>query len=125
LAVFGAHMRGLPLCSQLETLGGCFLREDQTAPVYRMFALDAKRPGVIRVDTHGATLALEVWELPLSQIGILLTRIPSPLCLGTVFLLDQSSICGFLCETVATTGKTDITHFGGWRRWLLHAPSSE
>ena len=44
LFCIGAHMSGLPLNWQLTAVGGRFLRETQTQPVYRLFAL-GNRPG--------------------------------------------------------------------------------
>ncbi len=118
LAVFGAHMRGLPLEKQLRTLGGEFLREDRTAPEYRMVDLDGKRPGVFRAQTGGESLALEVWQLPQSKVGNLMVQIPSPLGLGRVRLFSGNEILGFLCEPAPVAGCRDITQTGGWRFWL-------
>ncbi len=117
LAVFGAHMRGLPLEGRLRALGGVFLREDRTAPRYRMAALDTLRPGVWQVATGGAALDLEVWSLPIPAFGFLLAEIPSPLGLGIIRLANDSEVTGFLCEASACEGKTDITPHGGWRAW--------
>jgi allophanate hydrolase len=118
LAVFGAHMRGLPLSARLVELGGEFLREATTAPQYQMVALDALRPGVIRRTSGGSEIALEVWSLPAESLGILLGEIPSPLGLGRVQLSDGREICGFLCEAYAAEGKLDISALGGWRSHL-------
>ena len=118
LAVFGAHMRGLPLESRLLALGGRFLSENRTASLYRMVALDALRPGVFQVQEQGASLDLEIWELPISSLGTLLAEIPAPLGLGRVWLETGEDVCGFLCEFAETLGKRDITEFRGWRQAL-------
>lgn len=115
IGVFGAHMRGLPLSSQLEEMGGEFLREDRTAPSYRMVALDHLRPGVFRAGGGGQSIELEVWRLPVEAVGRLLAGIPAPLGLGKILLLDGREICGFLCEECAVRGKEDISAHGGWR----------
>jgi allophanate hydrolase len=115
LGVFGAHMRGQPLEHRLLALGGKFLCQAKTAPVYRMVALDAMRPGVFRVKEGGASLELEIWELPRAAFGELLAEIPAPLGLGRVLLENETEVCGFLCEPAAAAHKPDITHCGGWR----------
>ena len=53
LAVVGAHLSGMPLNGELKACGGRFLQEAQTAPDYRLFALDTQppKPGLLRV--HG------------------------------------------------------------------------
>lgn len=120
IAVCGAHMSGLPLNWQLTDLGGEFVRAASTAPTYRMFALDDKRPGLVRVAEGGCSLELEIWRLPEVAVGSFLAGIPSPLGLGHVQLDDGSDICGFLCEAVATAHKPDITAHGGWRGWVRY-----
>ncbi len=47
-----------------------------------------------------------------------LFALPSPLCLGTVQLADDTAIPGFLCEELATRDSPDITRWGGWRAYL-------
>jgi allophanate hydrolase len=121
LVVCGAHMRGLPLNGQLTALGGRFVREAATAPVYRMLALPPAsglpaRPGLVRAD-DGASLPVEVWALPVDRLGELLLQVKPPLGLGTALLADGETCPGFICEAV-TNGATDITAHGGWRNWL-------
>ncbi|MFA7343678.1 MAG: allophanate hydrolase [Terrimicrobiaceae bacterium] len=118
IAVCGAHMSGLPLNHQLISRRAEFARATKTAPVYRMFALDENRPGLVRVPDGGASLELEVWRVPSAEAGPFLAAIPSPLGLGRILLEDGTAVCGFLCEQIATTGKQDISSHGGWRAWL-------
>jgi len=118
IAVCGAHMTGLPLNHQLTERGGNLVRVTKTAPVYRMFALDEKRPGLVRCKEGGASLELEVWKLPVREAGSFLAGIPAPLGLGRVLLEDGTDVCGFLCEACAVDDKPEITGHGGWRRWI-------
>jgi len=118
MAVCGAHMSGLPLNSQLTSRHAELVRITKTAPVYRMFALDDKRPGLVRVPDGGGALELEIWRISSTQAGAFLDEIPSPLGLGRIQLDDGTDVCGFLCEQVATRDKPDITAHGGWRAWL-------
>lgn len=118
IAVCGAHMSGLPLNGQLTSRRGELVRTAKTSPVYRMFALDEKRPGLVRVPDGGSALELEVWRLPATEAGSFLAGIPSPLGLGRIQLDDGTDVCGFLCEQIAIRDKPDITEHGGWRTWL-------
>jgi allophanate hydrolase len=115
LFCIGAHMSGLPLNGQLTAVGGRFLRETQTQPVYRLLAL-GNRPAMIRA-ADGAAINGEVWALPTAAIGVLLAQVPPPLGFGTV-TLDDGPCLGFLAESAGVLDATDITHLGGWRAWL-------
>ena len=121
LAVVGAHLRGLPLNGQLVERGARFLQATTTAPLYRLFALPGTtplKPGMVRVPDGGVAIALELWALPMSQVGSFLALIPAPLGLGSLTLADGSSVHGFLCESHALTGAQDISYHGGWRAFL-------
>lgn len=120
VALFGAHMRGLPLNRDIVRLGGKFMRTIKTAPTYRCFLLPGAiaRPGVLRVDKEGAAIEAEIWSMPPDAFGRLVASIPPPLGFGTILLADGSQVNGFLVEAIATIGARDITHFGGWRGFL-------
>jgi len=47
-----------------------------------------------------------------------MTKVPRPLAIGTIELIDGSWVKGFLCEGYAVQGARDITGFGGWRGFL-------
>ena len=44
IAVVGAHLSGMPLNGELKSFGARFLEATQTAPDYRLFALNGKPP---------------------------------------------------------------------------------
>jgi allophanate hydrolase len=118
IALVGAHMRGLALNGQIAALGGRFVREARTAPVYRLYALPGgARPGLVRA-APGASIALELWDMPSEAVGRFLAAIPFPLGLGLIEIEDGAPVTGFLCEAAATAGAEDVTSFGGWRAWL-------
>jgi allophanate hydrolase len=121
IAVVGAHMKGLPLNGQLTDRGGRLEAATRTAPLYRLYALPGgppQRPGLVRIAQGGAAIELEVWSLPADAFGSFVSAIPAPLGIGTITLADGSTVRGFLCESYATAGATDITRFGGWRAYL-------
>ena len=121
LAVVGAHLTGMPLNGQLTTRGATLRETTTTAPCYRLHALPGTRPpkpALQRVAGGGAAIALEVWDVPLREIGALLALIPAPLGLGSVELVDGRHVHGFICEGHALADAADITAFGGWRAYV-------
>lgn len=121
LAVCGAHMSGLPLNWQLTERNARLSAVTFSAPEYKLYALPGGppyRPGMVRVTQGGASIALEVWEMPLEHYGSFVAGIPAPLGIGTVRLIDGSAVQGFVCESVATQEAKDISHLGGWRNYL-------
>ncbi len=118
VVVCGAHMTGLPLNARLVDRGGRLVEATATAPVYRMVDLGDGRPGLERV-AAGAAIEVEVWELPIEGFGALVAEIPPPLGIGSVRLASGRDVKGFLCEAVAAREATDITSYGGWRRYLV------
>jgi allophanate hydrolase len=121
LAVCGAHMSGLPLNAQLTNLGATFVTAAKTAAKYQFYALAGGpplRPGLIRSDHAGASIALEIWSLPKAAIGTFLEGIPAPLGIGSIELSDGSWVKGFLCETSGVHGATNISDLADWRKFL-------
>lgn len=121
VAVCGAHMVGLPLNHQLTGRGATFLRKTRTTPAYALYALPGGpplRPGMIRTARGGAAIEVEVWSVPAAEFGSFVNGIGPPLTIGKVELEDGSRVSGFICEAYAAEGASDITSFGGWRRYL-------
>ena len=122
VAVVGAHLAGMLLNSQLTERGATLVRQAQTSADYRLYALAGTvppKPGMLRVPTGtGVCIALEVWSLPVSQYGSFVGLIPQPLCIGTLNLADGTQVQGFVCEPQSLVGATDISAFGGWRKYI-------
>jgi hypothetical protein len=120
LAVAGAHLSGQPLNHQLTSRGAKLDRSTTTASRYRLYALDTEppKPGVVRVASDGAALEVEVWSLGAAAFGDFVARLPQPMAIGRVELVDGSFVSGFLVEPIALEGAADITAFGSWRSYL-------
>jgi allophanate hydrolase len=121
VVVCGAHMSGLPLNHQLRDRGARLVRATQTAPHYRFYALPGgppKRPGLVRVASEGAAIAVEVWSVPEEHFGSFVAGIPAPLGIGKVELSDGSRCSGFICEAYAIEGAQEITSLRSWRTYL-------
>ncbi len=121
IAVVGAHLSGLPLNRELIELGAIFLREAETVPAYRLFALPAAnppKPGLLRVaPREGRAVAAEIWALDAAAFGQFVAKTPPPLTIGTIEFSDGASVKGFLVEAEAVKGAQDISVFGGWRAY--------
>jgi len=129
LLVCGAHLEGLALHWQLADRGAVLREKTHTAPVYRMYAMPAigsipPRPALIRDDSSGTAIAVEVWELEPSAFGDFVAKIPGPLGIGKVMLDSGEEVPGFIAEPRAVDGAEEITRFGGWKRWL-NPPTSD
>jgi allophanate hydrolase len=122
VAVVGAHLSGMPLNSQLTERGARLVSSTLTAPHYRLYALAGTvppKPGLLRVTPgEGASIALELWDMPLEHYGSFVALVPSPLSIGTLELADGGRVQGFLCEAQALQGAQDITQHGGWRAFV-------
>ncbi|AOZ91074.1 allophanate hydrolase [Paenibacillus crassostreae] len=117
LAVCGLHMQGYALEKQMLDCDARFVRTDHTAPTYKMLRLKSEpaKPGLIRVDSKGHSIELEVWKIRLSKLGQFMRQIPQPLGIGKVTLQDGSTVNGFICESYIEGESEDISEFGGWR----------
>jgi allophanate hydrolase len=121
VAVCGAHMSGLPLNPQLTSRGAWLLAATHTAPEYHLYALPGGppyRPGLLRVAEGGAAIEIEIWRMPVEEFGSFVAAIPSPLGIGRLRDANGTEVSGFLCEAHALAQATDITQYGGWRRYL-------
>ncbi|MDX8438965.1 allophanate hydrolase [Mesorhizobium australafricanum] len=121
LVVVGAHLSGMPLNGQLKEAGARFCRAMRTASSYKLYELAGQampKPGLVRVGNGGTAIEVEVWRLPAAAFGHFVAAVPPPLGIGSIELDDGSTAKGFLVESVGLLGASDISSFGGWRRFL-------
>ncbi|PWY68573.1 amidase signature enzyme [Aspergillus sclerotioniger CBS 115572] len=123
LAVVGAHLSGLPLNKNWVVREARLVAATTTAPCYRLFATQTgssiPKPGLKRVGDGGASIEVEVWELPLRKVGGFLAIVPPPLGIGSIELQDGRWVQGFICDA------KDITRFGGWRNYVQSSRGSD
>jgi len=121
LAVVGAHLAGMPLHWQLTSREARLVMRTRTAPAYKLYAMVGSaplKPALVHVGDGGASIELEVYELPLEAFGSFVVEVPAPLAIGTVVLEDGSSVKGFVAEPRALDGAEDVTAHGGWRAYI-------
>jgi len=58
--------------------------------------------------------------MPADGFGRFVAAIPPPLSIGTLRLVDGSTVKGFLVEAEAVKDAQDISHHGGWRGYLAN-----
>ncbi len=118
IAVVGAHLRGMPLHDDLVVRGAELVEQTTTDASYRLFALAGTvppKPGLRRVHAGGAEIEVEVYRMPLEQVGGFLATVAAPLAIGQVTLADGRVVHGFVCEPQGFDDAVDITAYGGWR----------
>lgn len=118
LAVNGNLMRGLRRNDNLTRTNAIFLRETSTAPIYKLYSVNDKHPGMIRVSEGGAKIIVEIWSVPPIGFADLLQNEPDGLSIGKVILENGEKTLGIIAEPVLVQGMRDISHYGGWRAYI-------
>ncbi len=117
LAVNGTLMRGLELNPNMLAVGAEFVREDETVPNYRIYSINDRHPGMVRVAEDGVAVAVEVWAVPPAGLASILLKEPAGLSIGKVRLANGDEILGVLAEPILCVGMREISEHGGWRAY--------
>ena len=117
LAVNGTLMRGLELNPNLLAVNATFVREIKTEPAYRLWSINDRHPAMVRAETGGIAVAVEIWSVPPEGLASILLKEPPGLAIGKVKLSDGSEVLGVLGEPILCAGQKEITSFGGWRNY--------
>ena len=117
IAVCGLHKKGYPLESQLTELGARYLESTKTIPEYELYELNTNppKPGIVYNETAGASIEVDLFELPVSKFGKFIRQVKEPLCIGNVKLIDGRSVHGFLCEAYAIKDAKNLTAVGSYK----------
>jgi hypothetical protein len=110
-------MRGLELNGNLQKVGAVFVREDVTAPIYRLWSIGDRHPAMLRVSENGQAIALEIWSVTPDALGAILLSEPAGLCIGKIVLANGQEVLGVLGEPFLCEGQREITSYGGWRAY--------
>ena len=116
-AVNGTLMRGLELNGNLQKVGAIFVRDDLTAPIYRLWSIRDRHPAMLRVSQDGQAIALEIWSITLDALGEILLSEPAGLCVGKIILANGQEVLGVLGEPFLCEGQKEISTYGGWRAY--------
>ncbi len=118
LAVNGTLMRGLELNANMQRAGAVFVREDRTAPCYRVWTVGDRHPAMLRSTNGGVAVELELWDVPGDGVVQILESEPPGLTVGKVLLADGSQVLGVVGEPYILEGEREITEFGSWRSYV-------
>lgn len=118
LAVNGTLMRGFALNRNLLRVHASFMREDRTDRHYRLWSINDVHPAMYRVTGEGASIALEIWDVPAAGLISVLENEPPGLCVGKVRLANGETVLGVLGEPYLCEGMREITALGGWRAYV-------
>ena len=123
LAVNGTLMRGQPLNGNLLRVGAKFVREDITAPCYRLWAVNRQYPAMMRDEQLGTSIQVEIWKISESGVLHILAVEPAGLSIGKVELISGNYVLGVVAESYILAHQEEITQYGGWRAYLAQLQS--
>lgn len=109
--------------------GATFIGPASTSPNYRFFAVRDEFPGLFPVDSGGASIDGELYEMPDEMLfDRLLPQEPKELELGSIQLADGSTVRGMILRAdriVAGDKVIDIADLGGWRAYQAHLAANK
>lgn len=118
LAVNGTLMQGLELNPNMIQAGAIFVREADTAPIYRLWSIQDVHPAMMQVTEDGVAIALEIWAVPPEGLSQILMQEPPGLCIGKIVLADGEVVLGVLGEPFLCQNQLEISQWGGWRSYI-------
>ena len=126
IAVNGTLMNGFEDNANMLEVGASFIREARTAPIYRLWSISGRHPGMMRATatSGGAAIEVEIWEINAEGIVQILDAEPDGLSIGWISMEDASKVLGVLAEPHAIEGMDEITRFGGWRAYAKEHSTS-
>jgi allophanate hydrolase len=119
LVVAGAHLLGEAREHEVTECGGRYVATTRTAARYRLHLVsaDPPRPGLVRTDSGGAAIEVDVWALPPDGWTRFVARGVETLAVGRIELEDGTIRPGFVAAATTDQHLPDLTPFGGWRAW--------
>ena len=111
IAVCGLHKKGYLLENQLTVQGAVFIEKTKTAEKYKLYKLNSTpvKPGMVRDEEHGTYIEVDVYDIPVANLGIFMKQVKPPLYIGEIELADGRWVKGFVCEPYAVKNAEDIS----------------
>lgn len=111
IAVCGLHKKNYLLESQLTVLGASFSQKARTAEKYKLYQLNATpvKPGMIRDETNGTYVEVDIYDIPVANLGQFMKQVKTPLSIGEIELADGQWVKGFVCEPYGVKHGEDIS----------------
>jgi gamma-glutamylcyclotransferase (GGCT)/AIG2-like uncharacterized protein YtfP len=118
LFVNGTLMRGLALHDNLA--GAEFVAAARTAPIYRLYSIGDRHPGMFEVAEGGVAVAGEIYRVPDDVWRRVEAGEPPDLYRGPVRLADGREVSGILYPRELAEGRQrDISDYGDWRAYMV------
>ena len=76
------------------------------------------KSGLIRDDKNGHKIELEIFNIPLKNIGKFVENIKYPLGIGNIELDDGTFVKGFVCEKIFEEKCENISEYKSFRNYL-------
>lgn len=120
LAVCGLHMKGMELESQLIELDSKFIGAAKTKAAYKMIKLNTipEKPGLIRVENGGKSIEVELYDIPVENLGKFMMNVNSPLAIGNIELENGEIVKGFICEDYIENECEDISDYLSFKKYV-------
>jgi hypothetical protein len=120
LVVNGGLMRGMRSASRMRAAGAIWIADVFTAPVYRLWSILDRHPGMIRFVSGGAAIAAELYAVPRASFPQVVEEEAPGLSVGRVLLDNGAAPLGVIIEPWRVEGMDEITGHGGWRAYVAH-----
>ena len=118
LVVNGGLMRGMRSEARMRAAGALYVRDVITAPLYRLWSILDRHPGMIRFASGGAAIAAELYAVPRDRFPDIVEEEAPGLSVGRVLLDDGTAPLGVIIEPWRVEGMAEITQHGGWRAYV-------
>jgi gamma-glutamylaminecyclotransferase len=112
--ICGSELRGQPDHANLGD--AVFVRETQTAPLYRLHSVEDQHPGIYEVPSGGVAIKGELYELSSAQHAHLIATEPPNLYEAPIEIDDGTQVSAMIYprDLIEARGYPDISHYGGW-----------
>ena len=112
--ICGSALRGQPDHGNLS--GATFVREAETAPIYRLHSVEDQHPGIYAVAEGGIAIKGEIYEMSEEQHAHLISTEPPNLYEAPIELADGSMVSAMIYPKakIDEYGWPDISQYGGW-----------
>jgi gamma-glutamylcyclotransferase (GGCT)/AIG2-like uncharacterized protein YtfP len=117
ILVIGSALRSVS--DDAERMGMTFLEEAQTAPRYRLYALEDRWAALVADEEHGTAIAGELYEFPPERFEDIVGSEPPGITQGQVELADGRRVHAAVGDpAVLDEQGVDITSYGGFAAYL-------
>ena len=120
--VAGSGLRAV--AGDQAALGLTFIREERTAPIYRLYVVADRFAALVEVETNGISVPGELCDLADERAAALLANEPPGVAQGPVKLLSGGTAPGPV-STIETLppGSRDISSYGGFASYRRETKS--